>query len=113
MHKFSTPQLIFHGSRDYRIAESEGLGCFNALQEYVNLIIIIIILLHRVDINVNHPIRRGVDSRLVVFPDENHWVIKPENRYVRNRMAKLVSYSVSPDPMTYRSYSRTDLRFFF
>ncbi|KAF8527343.1 alpha/beta-hydrolase [Gautieria morchelliformis] len=53
--KFSTPQLLFHGSRDYRLPETESLACFNALQQ------------------------RGVDSRLVVFPDENHWDIKPGN----------------------------------
>ncbi|KAF8507380.1 Alpha/Beta hydrolase protein [Hysterangium stoloniferum] len=55
VHKFSTPQLLFHGSRDYRLPETESLGVFNALQQL------------------------GIDSRLVIFPDENHWVLKPEN----------------------------------
>ncbi|QRW06452.1 Guanine nucleotide exchange factor LTE1 [Ceratobasidium sp. AG-Ba] len=41
-----------HGSKDYRLAETEGLGAFNALQS------------------------RGVPSRIVIFPDENHWVLK-------------------------------------
>ncbi len=49
------PQLIIHGGRDYRIPIEQGLGAFDALQ------------------------RRGIDSRLLVFPDENHWVLKPAN----------------------------------
>ncbi|KDN41730.1 hypothetical protein RSAG8_07261, partial [Rhizoctonia solani AG-8 WAC10335] len=52
---WSTPQLVIHGSRDYRLAETEGLSVFNALQS------------------------RGIPSRIVIFPDENHWVIKPGN----------------------------------
>ena len=49
------PQLIIHGGHDYRIPLEQGLGAFDALQ------------------------RRGIDSRLLVFPDENHWVLKPAN----------------------------------
>ena len=49
------PQLIIHGGRDYRIPLEQGLGAFDALQ------------------------RRGIESRLLVFPDENHWVLKPAN----------------------------------
>ncbi len=49
------PQLIIHGGRDFRIPLEQGLGAFDALQ------------------------RRGIDSRLLVFPDENHWVLKPAN----------------------------------
>ena len=49
------PQLVIHGGRDYRIPLEQGLGAFDALQ------------------------RRGIDSRLLVFPDENHWVLKPAN----------------------------------
>ncbi|KIJ54989.1 hypothetical protein M422DRAFT_24847 [Sphaerobolus stellatus SS14] len=52
---FSAPHLLIHGSRDYRLPETESLGCFNALQQ------------------------RGIPSRLVIFPDENHFVLKPEN----------------------------------
>ncbi|KAN0065808.1 Dipeptidyl-peptidase 5 [Thecaphora frezii] len=52
---WKTPQLVIHGGRDYRLTESEGLSAFNTLQ------------------------RRGVPSRLLYFPDENHWVLKPEN----------------------------------
>ncbi len=49
------PQLVIHGGHDDRIPLEQGLGAFDALQ------------------------RRGIDSRLLVFPDENHWVLKPAN----------------------------------
>lgn len=55
VHKWSTPQLIIHGSKDYRLPETEGIGAFHALQQ------------------------RGVPSRLVIFPDENHWVLDHGN----------------------------------
>ncbi len=53
--RWKTPMLVIHGSLDYRIPETQGLGAFTALQ------------------------RRGIPSRLVVFPDENHWVLSPAN----------------------------------
>jgi dipeptidyl aminopeptidase/acylaminoacyl peptidase len=53
--KWKTPMLVSHGARDFRVLYSEGLATFTALQ------------------------RRGVPSRLLVFPDENHWVLKPAN----------------------------------
>lgn len=49
--QFDTPQLIVHSSRDYRLPVAEGLSLFNVLQE------------------------RGVPSRLLNFPDENHWYV--------------------------------------
>ena len=52
---FKTPTLVIHGELDYRVPLEQGLGMFTALQ------------------------RRGVPSRLLVFPDENHWVLKPAN----------------------------------
>lgn len=52
---WSTPQLIIHNELDYRLPITEGLAAFNVLQV------------------------RGVPSKLLVFPDENHWVLKPEN----------------------------------
>ncbi|KAI0076295.1 hypothetical protein K474DRAFT_1691388 [Panus rudis PR-1116 ss-1] len=55
VHKWSTPQLVIHGSKDYRLVESEGLGVFHALQQL------------------------KVPSRLVIFPDENHWVLNHGN----------------------------------
>ena len=50
-----TPMLVIHGALDFRVAETQGLGTFNALQ------------------------RRGIPSKLLYFPDENHWVLKPAN----------------------------------
>jgi len=52
---FKTPQLITHGELDFRVPVSEGLAMFAALQ------------------------RRGIDSKLVIFPDEGHWIAKPLN----------------------------------
>jgi dipeptidyl aminopeptidase/acylaminoacyl peptidase len=52
---WKTPMLVIHGGRDYRVVYSEGLGTFTALQ------------------------RRGIPSRFLYFPDENHWVLKPAN----------------------------------
>ncbi|HEX8471119.1 MAG TPA: S9 family peptidase [Brevundimonas sp.] len=53
--KWKTPMLVVQGDRDFRIPTAQGLSTFTALQ------------------------RRGIDSRLVVFPNENHWVLKPAN----------------------------------
>ncbi|HEV2861466.1 MAG TPA: S9 family peptidase, partial [Pyrinomonadaceae bacterium] len=58
-HRFvrnmSTPTLVTHGELDYRVPYGEGLQLFTALQ------------------------RRGVPSKLVLFPDEGHWILKPAN----------------------------------
>jgi dipeptidyl aminopeptidase/acylaminoacyl peptidase len=53
--QWRTPMLVTHGQNDFRVPYSQGIATFTALQ------------------------RRGVESRLVVFPDENHWVLKPAN----------------------------------
>lgn len=58
LDNWSTPQLVIHNSKDYRIAISEGLAAFNVLQA------------------------RGVESQFLTFPDENHFVLKPENSLV-------------------------------
>jgi dipeptidyl aminopeptidase/acylaminoacyl peptidase len=55
VESWSTPELVIHGARDFRVVETQGLGTFNALQ------------------------RRGVPSRLLYYPDENHWFLKPLN----------------------------------
>ncbi|WLI87581.1 S9 family peptidase [Massilia sp. R2A-15] len=55
VNKWKTPMLVIHGEKDFRIPLSQGLGAFTALQ------------------------RQGVESKLLVFPDENHWVLKPAN----------------------------------
>lgn len=52
---WSKPMLVLHGSRDFRVPIEQGLGTFSALQ------------------------RRGIESRFVHVPDENHWVLKPRN----------------------------------
>jgi len=52
---FKTPTLVVQGELDYRVPVEQGLGMFTALQ------------------------RRGVESRLLYFPDEGHWVLKPKN----------------------------------
>ncbi len=53
--KWRTPMLVIHGQRDFRIPYTQGLGAFTALQ------------------------RRGIESKLLLFADENHWVLKPAN----------------------------------
>jgi dipeptidyl aminopeptidase/acylaminoacyl peptidase len=53
--KWQTPMLVVHGGLDYRIPDSQGIAAFTALQ------------------------RRGIESRLLWFPNENHWVLKPAN----------------------------------
>lgn len=53
--KWRVPTLVVHGARDYRVVDTAGLATFTALQ------------------------RRGVPSKLLHFPDENHWVLKPAN----------------------------------
>ncbi|MFN0119799.1 MAG: prolyl oligopeptidase family serine peptidase [Blastocatellia bacterium] len=52
---FKTPTLVVHGELDYRVPIGEGLQLFQTLQ------------------------RRGAPSRLLYFPDEGHWVLKPQN----------------------------------
>ncbi|MET0534803.1 MAG: S9 family peptidase [Steroidobacter sp.] len=53
--QWSKPMLVIHGMRDYRVPYAQGISTFTALQ------------------------RRGIPSRMVIFPDENHWVLKPNN----------------------------------
>lgn len=55
---WKTPTLVIHGGRDFRVVETQGLATFTALQ------------------------RRGIESRFLHFPDENHWVLKPANSKV-------------------------------
>jgi dipeptidyl aminopeptidase/acylaminoacyl peptidase len=53
--QFKTPLLVINGELDYRVPYTEGLQLFTALQ------------------------RQGVESKLLVYPDEGHWVLKPQN----------------------------------
>ena len=52
---WKTPMLVIHGALDYRVPYTQGLSTFTALQE------------------------RGIESRFLFFPDENHWILKPAN----------------------------------
>jgi len=62
--KWDTPILIFHGERDYRIAYTQAMQAFTAAKV------------------------RGIPSRLVLFPEENHWVLKPQNAILWQREFK-------------------------
>jgi dipeptidyl aminopeptidase/acylaminoacyl peptidase len=53
--KFKTPVLVVHGQHDYRVIVTQGFEMFTALQ------------------------RQGVESRLLYYPDETHFVLKPKN----------------------------------
>ena len=53
--KWDTPILCIHGEKDYRINANQGFGAFNAAR------------------------MRGIPAELLIFPDENHWVLKPQN----------------------------------
>jgi len=50
-----TPTLVIHGALDYRVPDAQGLAYYNTLKAL------------------------GVPSRLLWFPDENHWILKPQN----------------------------------
>jgi len=52
---WKTPMLVVHGALDFRVVETQGMSTFTALQ------------------------RRGIPSKFLYFPDENHWVLKPHN----------------------------------
>ena len=53
--RFKTPTLVIHGELDYRVPATQALQYYNTLRS------------------------RGLASRLVYFPDENHWILKPQN----------------------------------
>ncbi len=59
--KWDTPIMISHGELDYRILASQGMMAFNAAQ------------------------LRGIPSRLLIYPDENHWITKPQNAILFQR----------------------------
>lgn len=52
---WNTPMLIFQGEKDYRVPMGQGLEAFQALQV------------------------KDIESRLILFPDENHWILSPQN----------------------------------
>lgn len=53
--QMKTPTLVVHGALDYRVPDQQGLAYYNTLKA------------------------RGIDARLLWFPDENHWILKPRN----------------------------------
>ncbi len=60
--KWDTPILCIHGEKDYRILSSQGMAAFDAA------------------------VLRGVPARLLLYPDENHWVLKPQNGVLWQRV---------------------------
>jgi len=58
---FVTPMLVIHGERDFRVPHTQGLAVYNVYKA------------------------KGVDARLLLFPDENHWILKPQNSLLWNR----------------------------
>ena len=55
VEKWDTPILCIHGEKDYRINATQGMSAFNAAR------------------------MKGIEAELLIFPDENHWVLKPQN----------------------------------
>lgn len=53
--RWDTPIMVIHGEKDYRILASQGMAAYNAAK------------------------LRGLDAELLIFPDENHWVLQPQN----------------------------------
>ncbi len=61
VQNWKTPMLVIHGGLDFRVVDTQGISTFTALQ------------------------RRGIPSKLLYFPDENHWVLKPQNSLLWHR----------------------------
>ncbi|HMF55685.1 MAG TPA: S9 family peptidase, partial [Pyrinomonadaceae bacterium] len=55
VRNFKTPLMVTHGEMDFRVPYTQGLELFTALQ------------------------RQGIESRMLFFPDEGHWILKPQN----------------------------------
>lgn len=74
--QFKTPMLVIHGEQDFRVPYAEGLQAFTALR------------------------RQGVPSRMVVFPDEGHWISRPQNqlRWWGEVHSWLGKYLAAPTP---------------
>ena len=59
--RWHTPLMVIHGAMDYRVPVDQGMAAYNAAQ------------------------MMGVPSRLLIFPDENHWILKPQNAMMWHR----------------------------
>ncbi len=55
VRNWQTPMLVIHGELDFRVVAVQNVSTFNALQ------------------------RRGIPNKLLYFPDEGHWILKPHN----------------------------------
>ncbi len=64
VENWQTPMLVIHGALDFRVPLEQGLSTFTALQ------------------------RRGIASEFLYFPDENHWVLKPNNSLLWHQHVK-------------------------
>ena len=62
--KWDSPILVIHGEKDFRIVGSQGMAAFNAA------------------------VLRGVPAQLLIFPEENHWVLQPQNGILWQRVFK-------------------------
>ena len=60
--KWDTPILVTHGEYDFRILASQGMMAFNAAK------------------------LRGIPAEMLIFPDENHWILKPQNSVLWQRV---------------------------
>ena len=58
---WDTPILVIHGERDYRILAGQGMAAFNAAK------------------------LRGIPAELLIYPDENHWILRPQNALLWQR----------------------------
>ena len=70
---WKTPTLVVHGGLDYRVVDTQGMATFTALQ------------------------RKGIPSRFLYFPDENHWVLKPQNSMLWHETVLGVAGSVDEE----------------
>lgn len=62
VQNWDTPILVIHGEKDFRIPYTQGMGAFNAA------------------------VLRGIPAQFLLFPDENHWVLKPQNGILWQRV---------------------------
>ena len=85
--QMQTPTLVIHGALDYRVPDCNGLAYYNTLKA------------------------RGVDARLLWFPDENHWILKPRNsRQWTNEFLDWLQAHEAPQPKVVKARSRSAAR---
>jgi dipeptidyl aminopeptidase/acylaminoacyl peptidase len=61
IYRWATPLMVTHGVLDYRVLYTQSMMAFNAAQ------------------------LRGIPSRMLIFPDENHWILRPQNSVLFHR----------------------------